>query len=376
MGDEDMKRQLQVYVSSTFGDLKEHRAAVIDAILRTGAYPVAIENFGATPESPVDACRRAVRASDVLVLVVARRYGATPQGMTTSYTELEYEVAQEAGIPVLAFLLADDSPRSPDVVDSGDNAERLHAFKHRLRETQVVDFFTSSSDLALRVSRALHHFIARTGRDSTDVLHQLPTPRQDTEGARVEHDDPLLRIEDHLESLRSTVGQLQAQVESAYRAGVPGHPVDTAAVRPAGFLGPMANKVDAEVCFVAMPYSRSWSKALEETLVDICKTVGFKILIAKDMNGRFVPHDIWQGITSAGVIVADITDANPNVAYEIGLADVLGKDVVLLCQGDSVPFDFLGQRLICYEDTMKGAITLREELTARLRQLISRSRGE
>ena len=76
-----------------------------------------------------------------------------------------------------------------------------------------------------------------------------------------------------------------------------------------------------------------------------------------------------------GVIVADVTDGNPNVAYEIGLADVLGKEVILLCQGDDVPFDFLGQRLICYEDTMKDAITLREELTARLKQVVDRRRA-
>jgi len=121
-----------------------------------------------------------------------------------------------------------------------------------------------------------------------------------------------------------------------------------------------------------MPYSKDWSKALEDTLLDICKSAGLELLIAKNMEGRFIPHDIWQGITSASVIIADITDGNPNVAYEIGLADVLGKELILLCQGNDVPFDFLGQRLICYENTMKGAIQLREELTTRLRRIRER----
>jgi len=103
-----MKTILRVYVSSTFGDLKEHRTAVLDAILRTGAAPVAMENFGATSELPVDACRDQIQASDVMVLVVAHRYGAVPQGHDRSYTELEYGFAQQAGVPVLAFLLAED----------------------------------------------------------------------------------------------------------------------------------------------------------------------------------------------------------------------------------------------------------------------------
>jgi hypothetical protein len=61
------------------------------------------------------------------------------------------------------------------------------------------------------------------------------------------------------------------------------------------------------------------------------------------------------------------------VAYELGLADVLGKEVILLCQGESVPFDFLGHRLIQYKDTMEGTIKLREELAARLRQFKARA---
>lgn len=130
--------------------------------------------------------------------------------------------------------------------------------------------------------------------------------------------------------------------------------------------------MEKDLCFVAMPYSKDWSKALEDILLDICKGAGIRLAIAKNMDGRFIPHDIWQGITAAAVIIADITDGNPNVAYEIGLADVLGKDVILLCQGNNVPFDFLGQRLICYENTMKGSIVLREELTARLRRVRER----
>ena len=142
--------------------------------------------------------------------------------------------------------------------------------------------------------------------------------------------------------------------------------------RPALFLGPAAHASEKGLCFVAMPYSKEWSEGLQDTLLDICKSSGLELLIAKNMDGRFIPHDIWQGITAADVVVADITDANPNVAYEIGLADVLGKEVVLLCQRDDVPFDFLGQRLICYEDTMKGSIVLREELTSRLRRVRDR----
>jgi hypothetical protein len=88
-----------------------------------------------------------------------------------------------------------------------------------------------------------------------------------------------------------------------------------------------------------------------------------------NMDGRVVAHDIWEGITGSSIIVADMTDGNPNVAYEVGLADVLGKRVILLCQGSTVPFDFQGQRLILYESTLDGSFKLKEELSTRLLQL-------
>jgi hypothetical protein len=60
------------------------------------------------------------------------------------------------------------------------------------------------------------------------------------------------------------------------------------------------------------------------------------------------------------------------VTHEIGLADVLGKDVILISQGGSVPFDFLGQRLIAYQDSIAGALSLREDLESRLVALKAR----
>ncbi len=67
---------LRVYVSSTFGDLAEHRAAGREATMRIGAIAVVMEQFGANSESPLEICRDEVLRSDVIVLVLGHRYGA------------------------------------------------------------------------------------------------------------------------------------------------------------------------------------------------------------------------------------------------------------------------------------------------------------
>jgi len=357
-------KPLRVYVSSTFSDLQEHRQAVCESILRAGAQPVVMEQFGASSEPPREVCRDQVRHSDVMVLVVGHRYGAVLPGEDISITEFEFSTARKFGVPILAFILDDNYPWQPQLIDHGDVAARLKRFKERLRSDLIVGYFTSPSDLAVRVLQALYAFRSERGLEPIETLQ--PKELKAKEADVGDRDELVIKIEDHLNFLRTSVAEMRDQMERIRS--------DSSATigslnRHASFLGPAADTLENDLCFVAMPYSKDWSNALEDILLDMCKSSGMKLLIAKNMDGRFIPHDIWQGITAAAVIVADITDGNPNVAYEIGLADVLGKEVVLLCQGNEVPFDFLGQRLICYEDTMKGSIVLREELTARLRRV-------
>lgn len=147
---------------------------------------------------------------------------------------------------------------------------------------------------------------------------------------------------------------------------------DTSPNTPAEFLGPLPSRIDYDRCFVVMPYSHSWSVAVETVLKDTCNAEGYDFTIAKQMDGRFIARDIWHGIAGAGIIVADLTAGNANVSYEIGLADAIGREVVLICQDSTVPFDFLGHRLIIYENSVSGALELRRQLSERLRMIKKR----
>ncbi|HKS40840.1 MAG TPA: hypothetical protein VJX74_09545, partial [Blastocatellia bacterium] len=69
----------------------------------------------------------------------------------------------------------------------------------------------------------------------------------------------------------------------------------------------------------------------------------------------------------AQLIIADLTGMNPNVFYDVGYADALGKTVILLIQqGDDIPFDLQSQRHINYEGNI---IKLRDELIEMVRAL-------
>lgn len=66
-------------------------------------------------------------------------------------------------------------------------------------------------------------------------------------------------------------------------------------------------------------------------------------------------YDIWSAIYKAKIVIADCTNRNTNVFYEIGMAHTLGRQVILISQTiDDIPFDLRHLRAIIYEYTLRG----------------------
>lgn len=65
-------------------------------------------------------------------------------------------------------------------------------------------------------------------------------------------------------------------------------------------------------------------------------------------TGKIIDQ-IWLGINKAKVLIAELTQRNPNVYYELGIAHALKKPVVLVCSNEEdVPFDLKHIRVIYY----------------------------
>ena len=66
---------------------------------------------------------------------------------------------------------------------------------------------------------------------------------------------------------------------------------------------------------------------------------------------KSILSQIYNGIKKADFIIADMTDNNPNVYYEIGYAHALGKEVILISQkNENIPFDFSDMNRIEYDE--------------------------
>src|SRR3712207_6374119 len=100
-----MATKYQIFVSSTYEDLKAERDQVIRAVLEMGHIPVGMEMFSAADEEQWQIITRQIDQSDYYVVLVAHRYGSTVEGI--SYTEKEYDYAVRSGVPALGFIITD-----------------------------------------------------------------------------------------------------------------------------------------------------------------------------------------------------------------------------------------------------------------------------
>ena len=98
-----MNIKYQIFVSSTYDDLKKEREQVLKATLEMGHIPVGMEMFSAADEEQWKIITRQIDECDYYVVIVAQRYGSVVEGI--SYTEKEYDYAVAKSIPVLGFII-------------------------------------------------------------------------------------------------------------------------------------------------------------------------------------------------------------------------------------------------------------------------------
>jgi hypothetical protein len=149
----------KVFISSTKIDLSRHRAAVRDALLENGFFPVEMEDFGARDVDPETGSLRLVAESQLFVGIYAWRYGYVPPGAERSITAEELEQARRLGKPRFYFLVDETYswPADPEVpAESAEQGERLRALKESLRREQMVATFGTPEQLALQVATALN----------------------------------------------------------------------------------------------------------------------------------------------------------------------------------------------------------------------------
>lgn len=156
------EKKLQVFVSSTFTDLKQERQAAVEAILSSGNIPAGMELFSAGDESQMTIIERWIDESDVYMLILGGRYGSIEPKSGKSYTQLEYEYALEKNKPLFAVVLSEKAIDEKVKVDGksvleNENNHLLKEFKE-LVTSKMVEFCDDKKDIQLAIFKTLSDF--------------------------------------------------------------------------------------------------------------------------------------------------------------------------------------------------------------------------
>jgi hypothetical protein len=150
-----MDKRYQVFVSSTYADLKEERQAVFQTVIEADCIPAGMELFPAVDQQQFDFIKRVIDDCDYYLLIIAGRYGSVSE-TGLSYTEQEYDYAVSRGLRVIALVHAnpDDIPLGKSEKDPASQG-KLKQFRDKVCKGRLVRMWKDKSELPNLVLRGL-----------------------------------------------------------------------------------------------------------------------------------------------------------------------------------------------------------------------------
>lgn len=117
-------------------------------------------------------------------------------------------------------------------------------------------------------------------------------------------------------------------------------------------------------CFVLMPFNERFNGVFFGSIQPILSKYEWSVersdLIHQDKE---VISIIYENILRSELIIADLTDKNANVFYELGYSHAENKNVILIAQSiEDIPFDLKSWQCIKYENSPKGLTSLMYEI--------------
>jgi hypothetical protein len=125
-------------------------------------------------------------------------------------------------------------------------------------------------------------------------------------------------------------------------------------------------QVEKNLVFAVMPFKDEFGNIYEQGIKVAAERLGKKcVRVDGEIFTGVIMDRIRDNLLKANVIVAELTEQNPNVYYELGLAHAYGKKVIMMTQNISqVPFDLRHLKMVVYnkDDLNQLADTLAKEI--------------
>jgi Domain of unknown function (DUF4062) len=150
-GGAKMDKRYQVFVSSTYEDLREERQKVTQMLLECDCFPAGMELFPASDDDQWTTITRYIDDCDYYLLITAGCYGSTDED-GISYTEREYDYAVSQEKPVVAFVHEDLGKLLGDKLEQKEEQRKKLEKFHEKVQKKMVKYWTNSDELVSKVA--------------------------------------------------------------------------------------------------------------------------------------------------------------------------------------------------------------------------------
>lgn len=141
----------------------------------------------------------------------------------------------------------------------------------------------------------------------------------------------------------------------------------------------MMEKENKKICFVISPIGEEGSETrtrsdqiLKHIITQPVLQLGYEVIRAdKISEPGIITTQIIEYIVDAELVIADLTDHNPNVFYELAIRHAMRKPLVqMIRKGDVIPFDVAATRVIQFDlHNLDSVAAAKEEILSQVRSI-------
>lgn len=131
-------------------------------------------------------------------------------------------------------------------------------------------------------------------------------------------------------------------------------------------IGPIGDRDAEDFTKERIAYEQGL-EVLEHVIAPACRAIDIESFRADQIStiGE-IPEQVFRYLRDSHIVIADLTDANPNVMYELGLRHTTGKLTIQIGERNRLPFDVSTIRTILFKRTEIGFVEARRSLVRAL----------
>jgi Domain of unknown function (DUF4062) len=214
-------RRTEVFISAASADLKSARALVKRAVDTIGCHGVYQEEFPPDYRKIKGMLRSLIERCDAVIHIVGVCYGSEPKNRPSeksrrSYTQMEYDIAQELGRPLYIFVCAETFPYDPHSPEADDAAALQVVHRETcLRRPEIRETVATTAELEKRVSQLHEHFrrLERQILETSDAVKIVGEQVEEVRSLQRFHNEKLDKQDDR--RTRSFRADLRAKLTRA-----------------------------------------------------------------------------------------------------------------------------------------------------------------